>query len=310
MNELILHHYAGSPFSEKVRLALGLKGLAWRSVTVPVMLPKPDVMALTGGYRRTPFMQIGADVYCDSALMCRMIDALAPEPPLYPAAAGPMQHVLAQWADSSFFWCAVPYTLQPAGMAQIFAGAPPEFLKVFAADRAAMSAGRTRVTTADATAQLASYLAWLDGMLADGRAFLLGAVPCIADFAVVQSVWFMRRAPAVAGVLAPFARLAAWYERVAAFGHGRPVEMTGAEAIAVAASATSRAATNVASGSGFEAGAAVTVVPTDYALDAVAGRLVGLNHDEIVLARSDERAGSVHVHFPRIGFQLKAAAVT
>ena len=34
MNELILHHYEGSPFSEKVRLVLGLKGLAWRSVIV------------------------------------------------------------------------------------------------------------------------------------------------------------------------------------------------------------------------------------------------------------------------------------
>ncbi len=55
MSELILHHYANSPFSEKVRLVLGLKGLSWRSVTVPVMMPKPDVLALTGGYRRTPF---------------------------------------------------------------------------------------------------------------------------------------------------------------------------------------------------------------------------------------------------------------
>ena len=78
MTDLILHHYATSPFSEKVRLVLGLKKMAWRSVTVPIMLPKPDVIALTGGYRRTPFMQIGADVYCDSALMCRVIDRRAP----------------------------------------------------------------------------------------------------------------------------------------------------------------------------------------------------------------------------------------
>ena len=69
MTELILHHYAGSPFSEKVRLMLGFKGLAWRSVQIPVIMPKPDVIALTGGYRKTPFMQVGADIYCDSALM-------------------------------------------------------------------------------------------------------------------------------------------------------------------------------------------------------------------------------------------------
>ena len=84
MSELVLHHYGTSPFSEKVRLVLGMKRLEWRSVTVPRMLPKPDVVALTGGYRRTPFLQIGADIYCDSLLMCRVIDRLAPEPPLYP----------------------------------------------------------------------------------------------------------------------------------------------------------------------------------------------------------------------------------
>src|SRR6185295_13642158 len=103
---LILHHYASSPFSEKVRLILGMKGIQWKSVTVPTMLPKPDVMALTGGYRRTPFMQIGADIYCDTALMCRVIDKLCPTPPLYPAEAGGAQHMLAQWADSALFWTA------------------------------------------------------------------------------------------------------------------------------------------------------------------------------------------------------------
>ena len=62
MTELILHHYPGSPFSEKVRVVLGMKGMRWRSVMVPSLLPKPDVVALTGGYRRSPFMQIGADI--------------------------------------------------------------------------------------------------------------------------------------------------------------------------------------------------------------------------------------------------------
>src|SRR5438105_14943522 len=97
MNELILHHYATSPFSEKVRLVLGYKGLAWKSVTVPVILPKPDVVALTGGYRRTPFPQIGADIYFDTALICRLIRRIPPGPPPYPGSAGGMQTILAQW---------------------------------------------------------------------------------------------------------------------------------------------------------------------------------------------------------------------
>ena len=62
MTDLILHHYPTSPFSEKVRLVLGMKRLSWRSVTVPILMPKPDVVALTGGYRRTPFMQNSGEV--------------------------------------------------------------------------------------------------------------------------------------------------------------------------------------------------------------------------------------------------------
>ena len=48
------------------------------------------------------------------------------------------------------------------------------------------------------------------------------------------------------------------------------------------------------------------MTPADYAHDDVAGTIVGLDGDEVVIARSDARAGTVHVHFPRIGFHIKA----
>ncbi|HWI12449.1 MAG TPA: glutathione S-transferase N-terminal domain-containing protein, partial [Burkholderiaceae bacterium] len=159
MPELILHHYASSPFSEKVRLILGFKGLAWRSVIVPNIMPKPDVVALTGGYRRTPFMQIGADIYCDTALMCRVIDALEPEPPLYPAATAGIADIVAQWADTTLFWTAVPFTLQPAGVPHVLKDVPPEMLKAFGADRAAMNPNMKRASVADGAAALVTYLA-------------------------------------------------------------------------------------------------------------------------------------------------------
>ena len=305
MSELILHHFDSSPFSEKVRLILGFKGVAWRSVKVPRIMPKPDVVALTGGYRRTPFLQIGADIYCDTALMCRVVDARHPNPPLYPQAASPMQHVLAQWADSALFWTAVPYTMQPAGAAAMFEGASPEVVKAFAIDRAAMTQGMRRPTTSDARAQLVTYLQWLDSQLADGRPFLLGEKPCIADFSVVHSLWFIRRAPPVATILQAYARLDAWRVRVAAFGQGSPQAMGSEEAIAVAAAASVFAATHVDAGAGLAASCAVSVCATDYASDLVSGRLVGLTNDEVVIERRDERAGTVHVHFPRIGFQIK-----
>jgi glutathione S-transferase len=306
VNDIVLHHYAGSPFSEKVRLVLGMKRLHWRSVDVPSIMPKPDVVALTGGYRRTPFMQIGADVYCDSALMCRVIDRLAPEPPLYPEATRGLDAIVAQWADSSLFWTAVPFTMQPAAAPFLLADATPESLRAFAADRAAMNPTMRRAPLADAAAMVNAYAARLEAMLGDSRPFLLGALPSIADFSAAQSVWFMRRAPPIGKHLEPFAHLLSWYERVAGFGHGHPEAMSSAAAIELARGTSSFVPCAVAAGAGPEAGVQVGVTPSDYAFDEVVGTLVGLDGHEVVIERHDERSGTVHVHFPRIGFHVKA----
>ncbi|MCE9661303.1 MAG: glutathione S-transferase family protein [Burkholderiales bacterium] len=306
MDDIVLHHYATSPFSEKVRLVLGMKQMRWRSVTVPSILPKPDVVALTGGYRRTPFMQIGADIYCDSALMCRVIDRRVPEPPLYPESTHGLAAIVAQWADQSFFWTAVPFTMQPAGVTHLFAGLPPEAVKAFGADRAAMSPAFRRAPLHDQAAAFHDYLGRLEHLLADDRPFLLGALPSIADFAAVQSIWFVRRAPPVAAHLENYRRVDVWYERVTAFGHGSPEPMTSAEAIALAHATTAFAPCGVDAEAGLAAGTMVGVTPADYAHDEVVGSLVGLDASEVVVERVDARAGTVHVHFPRIGFHVKA----
>jgi glutathione S-transferase len=304
MSDLILHHYSTSPFSEKVRLVLGYKKMAWRSVIVPNVMPKPDVMALTGGYRRTPFMQIGADIFCDSALMCRVIDALQPEPPLYPLATSGIADIVAQWADQTLFWTAVPYTMQPAAAPHIMKGATPESLKSFAADRAAMSPNFRRATLADGATMLKTYLSRLEHMLAEGQPFLLGSLPSIADFAAVQSIWFMHLAPPIAAMLAVYPKVEAWYARVKDFGQGESTPMTTAESIAIAAKGE-LAKLSFIPEPGLDQGEEVTVTPTDYANDPVVGKLVGLSALEVVVERNDDRAGTVHVHFPRIGFQIK-----
>ena len=83
---LILHHYDASPFSQKALMMLGIKGLAWRSVQIPMVMPKPDLTALTGGYRKTPVLQVGADIYCDTNIILPALERLAPgTPSLYPA---------------------------------------------------------------------------------------------------------------------------------------------------------------------------------------------------------------------------------
>ena len=142
MADIFLHHYPSSPFSEKIRLILGHKKLAWKSVIVPSIMPKPDVIALTGGYRKTPFLQIGSDVYCDTALISDVLEHLAPSPTLYPPAHKGMARTLAQWADDRLFWTAMAYNFSPKGAAELFGGGPPEkwgpIAKVFGEDRGKM----------------------------------------------------------------------------------------------------------------------------------------------------------------------------
>ena len=83
---VILHHFPQSPFSEKIRLIFGLKKIAWTSVLIARIMPRPDLMPMTGGYRRTPVMQIGADIYCDTQCIIRELERRFREPTLFPEA--------------------------------------------------------------------------------------------------------------------------------------------------------------------------------------------------------------------------------
>ena len=308
MTSFILHHFALSPFSEKVRLILGAKGLSWQSVEVPMVLPKPDVVALTGGYRRTPFLQVGADIYCDTMLMCKVIDRLAPQVPLYPASLQGLAEIVAQWADTTLFWIAIPYTSQPDNRAELLPGMSPEFIKTLFDDRAAMAPNNRRPSPADGAAQINAYLGRLRNMLADGRAFLLGDQPCIADFSVAQCLWYINRAAKAAAVLDAYPPILGWFARMRAFGHGSPSPLSSTQAIAIAAETGAHAPTACDPQGGFAAGDTVSVTPNDYAQDPVTGSLVGLTHEEVVIQRTDPRAGRVHVHFPRVGFRVEKAA--
>ena len=115
MTDLILHHFATSPFSEKVRIAFGIKQLTWKSVQIPSIMPKPDLMPLTGGYRRTPVLQIGADIYCDTQLIMLELEKRAPQPPLLPPGQAGEARAIAMWVDRNIFWSAVGVVMGAIG---------------------------------------------------------------------------------------------------------------------------------------------------------------------------------------------------
>lgn len=312
--ELILHHYDTSPFSEKIRAILGHKKLAWKSVQIPRIMPKPDVLALTGGYRRTPILQVGADIYCDSALICDVLEHVQPEPPLYPAHLKGVTRVFAQWADSTLFWAAMAYNLQPKGAAHMFAEAPPEAARAFGEDRKAMAVNMTRLRPGDASCAYRSYLRRIAHM-AEEHDFLFGMEPCIADFAAYHPLWFTRtRVPVLADILGMTPAVLEWMDRIQALGQGLVEKFSAGDAVQVAAKADPRKpGGNLLIDSAFQddhgipLGSRVTITAESFGPESTQGELIAATRTHYTLHRTDPRAGAVHVHFPRIGYVLKKA---
>lgn len=299
-SEPILHHFDSSPFSEKVRLLFGLKGLSWRSVEIPSIMPKPDYTPLTGGYRRTPSLQIGADVYCDTQVIMAQIEARWPEPR---AVRGGLDWAVNLWADRLFFGATVPIIFGVLGD-----HVPEAFIK----DREAMS-GRPFDTKAMKAAskpleqQWRGEAAWIEDQLAQtSTGWLQGDTAGLADIAAYMNVWFLNNAlPGKVEALIPgMPRLDAWRKAVAAIGHGTRTEMSGADALALAkASAPAPAPQHDPNDPlGLDPGAKVVVMADDYGRDPVAGTLVAATPRSVTIAREDEAVGAVHVHFPRAGF--------
>jgi glutathione S-transferase len=314
MPQLILHHYASSPFSEKIRLVLGFKKLLWHSVAVPAILPKPDVVALTGGYRRTPILQVGADIYCDTALICDVLEHVQPEPTLYPPHLKGVSRVFAQWADSTLFWAAMGYNLQPRGAQHVFAKAPPAALDAFRADRKAMSANMVRLRPGDATSAYRSYLRRIAHMVEE-HDHLFGLDPCIADFATYHPLWYTReQVSPLADILNATPAVAEWMDRVEALGHGIEEKLEAADAIQVASLAEpAPVAEKLLVDSAFQddhgiaLGTRVTITPETFGTESTEGVLLAATRTHYSIEREDSRVGLVHVHFPRVGYVLRKA---
>lgn len=97
-------------------------------------------------------------------------------------------------------------------------------------------------------------------------------------------------------------------ERIAALGHGDPSELTSEQALSRsrAAEPENLAPNNFVDPAGFEVGQTISIAATDYGVEPVTGVLAWQDAEQIAIARTNERAGRVRVHFPRIGFRLAA----
>ncbi|MBR0758201.1 glutathione S-transferase family protein [Bradyrhizobium jicamae] len=302
---LILHHFDQSPFSEKIRLIFGYKKLAWSSVRISRIMPRPDLMPMTGGYRRTPTLQIGADVYCDTQIIIRELERRFPTPTLFAGGNTGVPYALGMWTDRSFFQSTVNLVFGFIGDK-----VPREFIE----DREKLRGARFDVAAMTAALpqmrdQFRAHANWIEAQLGDGRSWLLDEFS-LADINAYMNVWYARQSlSSLDEIMAHLPLTAAWEARMRGIGHGERTEMSSAEALEIAARSSPETpeAGDPADPNGRKPGDLVTVSPDDYGKVPVQGRIVSLSAQHIAIRRTDARAGEVVVHFPRAGFLVVPA---
>ena len=133
---LILHHYDASPYAEKIRLMFGAKHLRWQSVLSPPQPPRPNVDPLSGGYRRIPIAQIGADVFCDTFVIAQEVARLARAPELDPENASPEAKEILARAEGDVFFAAIGSVAPATLLGTLVRTVGPIGMVRFAIDRA------------------------------------------------------------------------------------------------------------------------------------------------------------------------------
>ncbi len=305
-DSIILHHYEASPYAEKIRLMFGLTDSHWLSLLSPVWPPRPNVDPLTGGYRRIPVAQIGADVFCDTALIAQEVARLNDCPALDPATVRGSALALMKQAEGEAFFAAIsavsPFRLVNTLMRDYGPIGAGRFIK----DRVSLMSGGTLKPPGAAAAKLVlrALLDALDARLGECP-WVGGDNPSVADFAVYHPLWLhmaCNRRPLEAGE-----KVQCWLKKVEDIGHGKREEISQADAFEAARLSEPRSLPPSRDDVAVKPGIGVRVAPLDYGVQPVTGTLAAVTDDRIIVARESRELGMLHVHFPRCGYSLVAA---
>ncbi len=307
-SDIILHNYPQSPVAEKIRVAFGIKGLRWRNVEIPRLPPKPMLTTLTGGYRRTPVMQIGADIYCDSQCIIRELERRYPAPSFMPAADAGLMWCLSRWTDGALFELSIKIILGAAGD-----NLPGDFAedrgRLYLGENWAEGLKRANAELPHLIAQLRAPLSWLEQQLSDRRKFLSGDNPAAIDAQMYHVAWFIHgRWDGGPLLFTQFPQVQQWMNSVKAIGHGHHTDMSPEDALTVATSLQSATVAEVAENEpqGLTVGQHVSVTPdVNGGEQAVVGLVRMADADTIAIDRISDTAGNVCVHFPRAGYRVE-----
>lgn len=307
VHELILHHYDFSNFSEKIRLILGKKGLSWSSVEIPSFAPKPYYEPLTGGYRRTPSLQVGADIFCDTQLIAEYLEDKYPHPTIFPGQSPDriraLSLMLSPWAESQFLW---PLALYITGLHA------EKFPQKFHEDRAKLhgkpvpSLKRVKASSDRNLAVLLPQLKWLEKFIPNDSAFLFGEEASYADIVVYHPLHLLDRLGGDDELLKEFPKILAWKTRVIELGQGTSQEISPQEAIRIAyeSEAVSVGEMEAPRLERFKKGDCVSITPNGEVSQST-GMLLSLTEEKVIIRISNDDVGAAHVHFPRTGYRLR-----
>ena len=200
-------------------------------------MPRPDLMPLTGGYRRTPVMQIGADIFCDTQIIIRELEARFPNPTLFPGGNAGLPWMLGQWTDRPFFQSTVGLVF-----GSIADRVPQDFIEDRSKLRGApFDVGAMKAAIPQMRDQFRANVDWVETQLKDGKPFLLGEFS-LADINAYMSIWYTRQSlPEIDDIVKHMPLISAWEKRIQAFGHGTRSEISTAEALELGTKSTPQA---------------------------------------------------------------------
>ena len=305
MSDLILHHYWPSPFAHKIRLALGLVDTSWKSVEIPRVPPKPLLMPLTAGYRRTPVLQNGADIYCDTQNIVRAISELTATSSLLPTRQRGQIMAFTDWVDGAVFNLAARVILTSA-----LDTAPPEFIQ----DRGGLYFGPNwtpeglKAQLPGVIRQLAAHLDSINQGLPDTGGYLTESLS-YADVSIAYVAWFIRgRWDVGPEFLSQFPSIERIERNVHEQSTDRHEELSAESALMTALQAESIAPRGVEAqiGSGLNEGMQVLIRPQAETSDPpIIGRLRYLDRVRVSIDHQDPQVSDVVVHLPVAGYQIQ-----
>lgn len=193
---LELYQFELSQYSEKVRLILDYKGLAYRKIEVTPGVGQLDLFRLSG-QRRVPVLKDGNTVISDSTAIAMYLDRKYPEKPLIPV--DPQERglclLIEEWADASIgiksrkvFYGAL--TQNQSFRTSFVPNAVPDFVKTLVGavppevlDILGVGVGYGQDAVKEAKDDLKQDIEALSLLLLD-RPYLVTNYPCLADLAV------------------------------------------------------------------------------------------------------------------------------